>query len=653
MPAIIAFVTTVIVPALGTIFALIAPVAGALFAFTLSNLAKIPRYIKLLRLLYEETEPDSQARKFLTLGLLLLGGILTFMVYSFIPGTALPIIGSVITPIAMMLALVVSLATLDLVFNANEGYYLEKSSQLEEVDDLMGDIARLSEIFGKSWKKLLNLFDEVLPKLEQAISKNPEEFQDISNYLNRQLNGLLQYIGAQEIQPITTSELQRNQLQKQITDGLEPWAKVGRSLVEGLTAGAATGAGASTVASSMFVQAGFWTSLQGLLGLSSGIAVSASTYTLLTVATPIGLGLLATTGVYKGAIHLRNRKERQKMSEFMGDVLIAALPMAWADGHFSIEEKDVFHRLLTNPAILQKDKERVYSCIDTQKTFDEVLETDLLLDRKSRETSATLSEKEKIKHRLLLCVAWEIAKADGTISEEEIALHDRMAKVLPMVTPEAVQEIRRMVTLESGADTTQRISIIKGDITKQSVDAIVNSADKTLLRGKRNRLISWLVGQDRTTIDSAIHHAAGLELLEECRTLKGCAVGEAKITQGYNLPCQWVVHTVSPVWNDGSAQTEKFLAQCYYNSLKLAQKHSIRTIAFPAIGTGSCQFPIERAVEIALLEVKKFLDLNFNLEQVTFVCFEEEIYQHYLSAFEMLNPLIEGSENQPTILRRI
>jgi len=189
----------------------------------------------------------------------------------------------------------------------------------------------------------------------------------------------------------------------------------------------------------------------------------------------------------------------------MGDVLIAALPMAWADGTFSTEEKDALHRMLMNPAILQKDRERVYSFIDSQQSFDEILKTDLLLDRKNRNTSDRPSKQEEVKHRLLLCVAWEIAKADGTISQEEIALHDRMAKALPTVTPEAVREIRRLVALESGVDIKQRISIVKGDITEQSVDAIVNSADTTLLVKKSNRLLAWFAGRERPTVDSAIH----------------------------------------------------------------------------------------------------------------------------------------------------
>ena len=130
------------------------------------------------------------------------------------------------------------------------------------------------------------------------------------------------------------------------------------------------------------------------------------------------------------------------------------------------------------------------------------------------------------------------------------------------------------------------IEIVRGDITKLDVDAIVNAANTTLLGGGG--------------VDGAIHRAAGPELLAECRTLGGCRPGEAKITRGYRLPARFVIHTVGPVWRGGKHGEPETLANCYRNSMKLAVENETRTIAFPAISCGAYGYPIEEAARIAL-----------------------------------------------------
>ena len=154
---------------------------------------------------------------------------------------------------------------------------------------------------------------------------------------------------------------------------------------------------------------------------------------------------------------------------------------------------------------------------------------------------------------------------------------------------------------------SHRIAIVEGDITRQAVDAIVNAANTTLLGGGG--------------VDGAIHDAAGPRLLEECRALGGCPTGQAKITKGYNLPAKWVIHTVGPVWRDGSRGEDELLAGCYRNSLELAASHRIKSVAFPSISTGAYRFPIDRASRIALTETKRFLAHNTSMEKVVFVCF--------------------------------
>ncbi len=163
-----------------------------------------------------------------------------------------------------------------------------------------------------------------------------------------------------------------------------------------------------------------------------------------------------------------------------------------------------------------------------------------------------------------------------------------------------------------------RIAVIQGDITQQRVDAIVNAANNSLLGGGG--------------VDGAIHKAAGPELLKECRQLNGCATGEAKITKGYNLPARWVIHTVGPIWYGGNQGEDELLASCYRSCLALAEQYQIRTIAFSAISTGVYGFPVERASQIAVTEIQRFLESNNSLEQVILVCFSERSYNSYLRA---------------------
>jgi O-acetyl-ADP-ribose deacetylase (regulator of RNase III) len=164
-------------------------------------------------------------------------------------------------------------------------------------------------------------------------------------------------------------------------------------------------------------------------------------------------------------------------------------------------------------------------------------------------------------------------------------------------------------------DATKRIEIVRGDITKFDVDAIVNAANTTLLGGGG--------------VDGAIHRAAGPELLGECRTLGGCRPGEAKITHGYRLPARFVIHTVGPIWRGGKHDEAQTLANCYRNSLKLAVENEIRTIAFPAISCGAYGYPIDEAALIAFKTTREFLATTDRIEKLIFVLFGDDIYEAY------------------------
>ena len=163
------------------------------------------------------------------------------------------------------------------------------------------------------------------------------------------------------------------------------------------------------------------------------------------------------------------------------------------------------------------------------------------------------------------------------------------------------------------------IEILKGDITKLNVDAIVNAANRTLLGGGG--------------VDGAIHRAAGKELLAECRTLNSCETGQSKITKGYNLPAKYVIHTVGPVWYGGNKNEPKLLKSCYTTALYLAKENKIKTIAFPAISCGIYHFPIDKACKIAYDTVNEFINKYDCLEKVIFIDINDRIIETYKNLF--------------------
>jgi Predicted phosphatase homologous to the C-terminal domain of histone macroH2A1 len=170
------------------------------------------------------------------------------------------------------------------------------------------------------------------------------------------------------------------------------------------------------------------------------------------------------------------------------------------------------------------------------------------------------------------------------------------------------------------AKTIVGITAIIGDITKFEVEAVVNAANTSLLGGGG--------------VDGAIHRAAGKELLEECRKLNGCKVGQAKLTKGYLLPANFIIHTVGPVWNGGDNNEEDVLKSCYTNCLRLAAQNRIKSIAFSCISTGRFHFPIEKAAKIAVQSARDAI-AHGEINDIYFVCFDEQNYNEYAKALGM------------------
>ncbi|MDQ3779895.1 MAG: O-acetyl-ADP-ribose deacetylase [Chloroflexota bacterium] len=162
---------------------------------------------------------------------------------------------------------------------------------------------------------------------------------------------------------------------------------------------------------------------------------------------------------------------------------------------------------------------------------------------------------------------------------------------------------------------TDRIEIVQGDITQFAGDAIVNAANSSLLGGGG--------------VDGAIHRAAGPDLLTACRRIGDCPAGEARITPGFRLLARWVIHTVGPVWRGGDQDEANILARCYRSSLQVATEKGVRTIAFPAISTGAYGYPVDPATRIAIRTVRKSLAAMPSIEQVTFVCHGDKMFELY------------------------
>lgn len=167
------------------------------------------------------------------------------------------------------------------------------------------------------------------------------------------------------------------------------------------------------------------------------------------------------------------------------------------------------------------------------------------------------------------------------------------------------------------------MEVILGDITKLKVDAIVNAANTSLLGGGG--------------VDGAIHRVAGKELVMECRSLGGCKVGDAKLTKGYNLPADFIIHTVGPVWRGGYNGEPELLAKCYRKSIKIAIKQKLESLAFPCISTGIYKYPKDKAAEVAVKTCSEELEKSSFKLKVIFCCYDEENYQIYQDILADIN----------------
>jgi uncharacterized tellurite resistance protein B-like protein len=412
---------------------------GALLGFAIPRAIKIPKYIKTLFLLYENSDPSSQTRKYVTGAALILSSQLAFMAHSFVPFTGVPIIGAVTTPIALLFSLVIILVALDIVTGINEPYLKNLEFVYHnEFQEMKDDLSTIRNIMGPSWNKLREkvkkIFDDLAPQLAGLCKEISIE---INKYFSSHLSDLVVYLDRKNSSKIILRESEI----KIIAGSLEPWKKVGGSLALGALAGAGSGAGVASAATAAFAPVTWWTPfapkiVQAVL-LGGRTVVGTTAFAAYTVVAPIALGLTIGTTVFSATMFAMGKIEEKNLSQFLADVIIASLPMIKVDGEFSEEEKQAIQQLLSNPKISEYDKARVNASLLSQDTFEDIIAKNIVYEKKA--------EKALIKNRLILTITWEIAKADGKIDDREVLLHNRMAKIL-QVPQETIDEVRCLVT---------------------------------------------------------------------------------------------------------------------------------------------------------------------------------------------------------------
>ncbi|MEB3310894.1 MAG: TerB family tellurite resistance protein [Snowella sp.] len=448
------FVLPVLLPVITQFFSVVIPIIlvclGTLMQFSLTRLAKIPSYIQVLIRIYQDSAPNSKAKKYATTGLLILGGILSFLANSLVPLTTFPVISLVTGPLAILLSLTVILLTMDLISSIDKNVFREMKARYgSDFQDIEDDILTIKTELGPRWDKLNGqaqiFFDDLSPKideLENTLKKQGIELSnEINKYFQNELSDLVIYLSEQDASNIQINSLDINC----IKESLEPWEKVSTSFLVGATGGSIAGFGTAGATTSVFAQATLGNQVLALLGLKGGILVSASAYAMLTTLAPIAVGVGLGAGIFSGSMILFQKNEEKKASKFLADVVIGALPIMHADGHVDPKEKDAIYQMMNNSTLQKEDKERVQQALNSNNSLDELVVMGIFNEQKK--------EKREIKRKLILTLAWEIAKADDHIHLLEIELHDRMAKIM-QISEENIKEIRRLITPKLFLPTT-------------------------------------------------------------------------------------------------------------------------------------------------------------------------------------------------------
>ena len=435
------FVTAKILPMFAQmtfiIFSLWATTIINLIPICLSRAKNIPQHIQILKSIYNDMDPDSQYKKYLSTALLLLASLLSFMAYSFIPFTGAPFIHVVTVPIAIMLSFLVFCFTFEMLLPAFASGSINVEKLHREfgpgLDKLKDDYLTIKSKIGPSWDKLYAKFMKLIEDNSKQIAEwekkckmSTAQFcEEIEIYITPPLQDLTVYVSQ-------NSDLIKlgNEDLKIIQERIEAWKKVGVST----TLSVGSGMGVLAAAKATLIPATLWQNTLNIFGLgSSGILVSGTTFTLATTVLPAAIA----GGAFLGSIYGFKKIEDTKLSKFLADAYIASMPMLYADGAMNEEERVVILQLASNRILRETDRKRILRALEQPIDLDYVFNSHLMYEKKS--------EKAQIKARLMLSIAWEIARSDRIIHPKEIEMHNRMAKLLS-VEWNYCKEVRALLT---------------------------------------------------------------------------------------------------------------------------------------------------------------------------------------------------------------
>ena len=442
MPGIgIAFFVVKIVPMVVSLAAMVFTTLIAVFATLLpvciARAKNIPTHINTLVTVFRNVDPSSQHKKILALILTLLSGIIPFITFALIPFTGVPIVGIFSSSLAILLSFILVCLAFEIVIDPllSSGTIARKDFG-PELGKMQDDYLAVKNKVGPHWvkvsKKFKKFLDDNVQKIDDIENRlkigTKEACEKIEDYITPSINELKVYISSNANITISKEELDI------IQERIEAWKKVGISSAVGVGAGI----GSATAAKSVLVPVTLWTTTLDVFGLGSGVLVSTSTFALATTVLPVSVG----GAVFVGSMVAFKKREERNLSKFLSDVIISSMPIVYADGKITEDEISQIQRLASNPEIREGDRERIVKALENPVELDYICSKFLMHERKS--------EKAEIKARLLLSIAWELAKVDEEIHPKEVEMHDRMAKIFA-VEQDYTKEVRLLLTPDYAA----------------------------------------------------------------------------------------------------------------------------------------------------------------------------------------------------------